>query len=100
MKTIEVSSVLDIPGMVKHVKEEAQFECYDKGDNTCCYSFMTRGNKYPLEINIVTISDTKLVDNLVLVEDLINQDGLKYLSWSLSTTDNSIIKKQYTWKKQ
>tara|TARA_R110000803_G_scaffold136142_4_gene203124 strand:- start:6 stop:308 length:303 start_codon:yes stop_codon:yes gene_type:complete len=100
METIKVNSVLDIPSVSEYVKEEAQFECYDKGDNTCCYSFMAKGNNYPLEVNIVTISDNKLVDNFVVVDDLINQKGLKYLRWSLSTADDSITKKQYTWTKQ
>lgn len=94
MVETKIKNVFDIPNIENSLEERAFFECYDIGDNTQCYCLDDiDSDGMDIEVDIVIISDEKMIDSNPTVLSLLTQHNLKYLSWTHSLLNDNPIEK-------
>lgn len=80
MKLLDVKNIIDIPDIEYYLGSIFTLDCFDIGDNIQCYTLPLEGNTC---INLEIISDENIITNNTELAELLTQEPIHYLAWSI-----------------
>lgn len=93
---IEVKEIQDIPDIEKHLDKEFILELYDKGDNIQIYEYKINSIFY---LSVEICSKEKVLECKAKLIDLITQDDIKFLRFSLENSNSIVGNSSWVYKR-